>query len=216
MLGLKLSADGTTDKWKARLVGRGDRQVEGRNYGDIMSPVVDSTSICLVLGLAARHNHEIITLDAATAFPGCPLEETLYMTLPQGLWGCRDPYQWDRPIVKLRKTIYGIRQANREFAEEVFEFAVDNIDGLGLKASISSPGLFYDNTQQHKVYMSVYVDDLMLVGPPGHIKPLCQKLEKCFKASGPPPSDNFQYLGMMVHCDRKARAISIDRSGYID
>jgi hypothetical protein len=137
------------------------------------------------------------------------------MRLPQGLWGSHGPYQRDMPIVKLRKTLCGIRQANREFAEEVFDFAVDKMDGLGLKASISSPGLFY-NDNQPKVYVLVYVDDLMLVGPPERINPLRQKLEKRFKASGPPPSDNFQYLDMMVHRDRKARTISIDQSGYID
>jgi hypothetical protein len=46
--------------------------------------VVDSASIRLALGLAAKHDLEIAVLDIPTAFLGCPLYETLYMRLPIG------------------------------------------------------------------------------------------------------------------------------------
>jgi hypothetical protein len=39
----------------------------------------------------------------------------------------------------LNKTLYGIKQANREYYEEVFDFVVDD---LNLQASIAAPGLF--------------------------------------------------------------------------
>jgi hypothetical protein len=112
VLSLKLNADGSANEWKARLVGRGDRQVAGRDFGDITSPVVDSTTIRLILGLAAHHDYEIVTLDVPIAFLGCPLTEDIYMRLPHGQWGSHDPLNRERPLVKLRKTLYGIRQAN--------------------------------------------------------------------------------------------------------
>jgi hypothetical protein len=212
VLGLKLNADGTTNKWKARLIGRGDRQIGRRDFGDITSLVVDSTSIQLVLSIAARHDLDIMTLDFLMAFLGCPLEETIYMCLPEGLWGSHDPYKRERPIVHLHKTLYGVRQANLEFTENVFDFAVDP-EGLGLKASIASPGLFYHDNKP--VYILVYVDDLMLVSPMNNITPLRRKLEQRFKASGPPPSDAFQYLGMMIHRDRASHDVYLDQLGYI-
>jgi hypothetical protein len=82
-IGRKLMANGTIDKWKVRLVGRGDLQKPG-DYNDITSPVIDSASIRLALGLAAKHDLEIAVLDIPTAFLGCPLHETLYMRLPEG------------------------------------------------------------------------------------------------------------------------------------
>jgi len=76
VMGRKLIANGTIDKWKVRLVGRGDLQKPG-DYHDITSPVIDSASIRLALGHAAKHNLEIAVLDIPTAFLHCPLQETL-------------------------------------------------------------------------------------------------------------------------------------------
>ena len=112
VMGRKLLANGQTEKWKVRLVGRGDQQKPG-DYNDITSTVIDSASVRLALGLAAKHDLEIAVLDIPTAFLGCPLQETLYMRLPDGEWP-DDPYCRARPIVKLNKTLYGIKQRNRE------------------------------------------------------------------------------------------------------
>ena len=38
---LKLDADGGIERYKARLVACGDQQVEGVNYKDMFSPVMD-------------------------------------------------------------------------------------------------------------------------------------------------------------------------------
>jgi len=60
------------------------------------------------------------------------------MRLPEGEWP--DPYGRARSLVKLNKTLYGIKQANREYYEEVFDFIVDD---LNLQASVAPPGLFF-------------------------------------------------------------------------
>ena len=54
------------------------------DYNEITSPVIDSASIRLALGLAAEYDLEIAILDIPTAFLGCPLHEILYMRLPEG------------------------------------------------------------------------------------------------------------------------------------
>jgi hypothetical protein len=83
VMGRKLLANGQTEKWKVRLVGHGDQQKPG-DYNDITSPGIDSASVRLALGLAAKHDLGIAILDIPTAFLGCPLQETLYMPLPDG------------------------------------------------------------------------------------------------------------------------------------
>jgi hypothetical protein len=212
VMGRKLMANGTIDKWKVRLVGRGDLQKPG-DYNDITSPVIDSASIRLALGLAAKHDLEIAVLDIPTAFLGCPLHETLYMRLPEGEWP--DPYGHTRPLVKLNKTLYGIKQANREYYEEVFDFIVDD---LNLQASIAAPGLFFGgNLEANGVLIPVYVDDIMIIGTSVLVASIASRLYDRFKAAGQVPvPDTFQYLGMTVTRDRSKRSIAIDQIGYIN
>jgi len=171
-------------------------------------------SIRLALGLAAKQDLEIAVLDIPTAFLGCPLHETLYMRLSEGEWP--DPYGCTRPLVKLNKTWYGIKQANREYYEEVFDFIVDD---LNLQASISAPGLFFGGNlgETNGVLIPVYVDDIMIIGTSVLVASIASRLYDQFKAAGQVPApDTFQYLGMTVTRDRSKRSIAIDQIGYIN
>jgi hypothetical protein len=49
---LKLDADGAIERYKARLVARGDQQIEGVNYQDTFSPVMGMTTARIILHLA--------------------------------------------------------------------------------------------------------------------------------------------------------------------
>ncbi|GKE15676.1 pol polyprotein, partial [Tanacetum coccineum] len=64
----KMKADGTIDKYKARLVIKGYRQREGLDYFDTYSPVTRITSIRMVLAIAALRNLEVHQMDVKTAF----------------------------------------------------------------------------------------------------------------------------------------------------
>jgi hypothetical protein len=212
VMGTKLMANGTIDKWKVQLVGRGDLQKPG-DYNDITSPVNDSASIRLALGRAAKHDLEIDVLNILTAFLGCPLHETHYMCLPEGEWP--DPYGRTRPLVKLNETLYGIKLANREYYEEVFDFIVDD---LNLQASIAGHGLFFSgNLEAHGVSIPVHVDDFIIIGTSALVASIASQLYDRFKAAGQVPvPDTFQYLGMTVTRDRSKRSIAIDQIGYIN
>jgi hypothetical protein len=160
VMGRKLMPNGTIDKWIVRLVGRGDLQKPG-DYKDITSPVIDSSSIRLALGLAAKPDHEIAVLDIPTAFLRCPLHETLYMRLREGEWS--DPYGRTRPLVTLNKTFYGIKQAKWEYYEEVFDFIVDDYN---LQASIAAHGLIFGGNlgEANGDIILVHVDDIIIIG----------------------------------------------------
>jgi len=82
------------------------------------------------------------------------------MCLPEGEWP--NPYGHTRPLVKLTITFYGIKKANREYYEEVFDCTVGDIN---LQASIAAPGLFLGgNLEANGVLIPVYVDDIMIIG----------------------------------------------------
>jgi len=194
VMGRKLMANARIDKWKVRLVGRGDLQKSG-DCTEITSAVIDSASIRLALSLAAEHDLEIAILDIPTAFHTCPLHESLYMSLPDGEWP--DPYGHTRPLVRLNKTFCGIEQANREYYEKVFDFLIDDIN---LQASIAAPGLFFGgNLEANGVFIPVYVDDINIIDTSVLVASIASRLYYRFKAAGQVPlSDTFQYLGMTV------------------
>ncbi|GKE26616.1 retrovirus-related pol polyprotein from transposon TNT 1-94, partial [Tanacetum coccineum] len=80
----KMKAEGTIDKYKARLVIKGFRQHEGLDYFDIYSPVTRITSIRMILAIAALRNLEVHQMDVKTAFLNGDLEEGIYMNQPEG------------------------------------------------------------------------------------------------------------------------------------
>ena len=64
----KMKADGTVDKYKARLVVKGYRQTEGLDYFDTYSPVTRITSIRMVLAIAALRKLEVHQMDVKTFY----------------------------------------------------------------------------------------------------------------------------------------------------
>jgi hypothetical protein len=175
VMGRKLMTNGTIDKSKVRLVGRGDLQKPG-DSNNITSPVIDSAPMRLALRLAAKHDLEIAVLDIPTAFLGCPLRDTFYMHLLDGEW----PGQYGRagPLVKVNKTLYGIKQANRDYYEEVLDFILDD---LGLQASIAAPGLFFcaNNVEANGALIPVDVDDILIIGTLIPFFSICKGIRPC-------------------------------------
>ncbi|KAL0319763.1 UNVERIFIED_CONTAM: Retrovirus-related Pol polyprotein from transposon TNT 1-94 [Sesamum radiatum] len=81
---LKLKADGSVDRCKARLVAEGYNQVEGLDYIDNFSPVAKVVTVRLFLTIATSYGWPIHHLDVKNAFLHCYLDEDLYMTPPAG------------------------------------------------------------------------------------------------------------------------------------
>ena len=58
VLKIKYRPDGSTEKYKVRLVAQGFLQQEGIDYNEIFALVVDSTSMSLLLATANQENWE--------------------------------------------------------------------------------------------------------------------------------------------------------------
>ena len=103
----KLKTDGSIDKYKARLVIKSFRQIEGVDYFDTYSPVTRITSIRLVIAFDALNNLVLHQMDVKTAFLNGELEEEIYMEQPDGFVV---PGKNDK-MCKLVKSLYGLKQA---------------------------------------------------------------------------------------------------------
>ena len=80
----KMKADGSIDKYKARLVIKGYKQKEGLDYFDTYSPVTRISSIRMLIAIAAIHNLELHQMDVKTTFLNGDLDEEIYMEQPEG------------------------------------------------------------------------------------------------------------------------------------
>src|SRR3954470_13559402 len=75
----KTDADRNVSVYKARLVTKGVRQIQGGDYEETFSPVAMIKSIRMLVAIAAYHDYEIWQMDVKTAFLNGNIEEELYM-----------------------------------------------------------------------------------------------------------------------------------------
>ncbi|GJZ47896.1 retrotransposon protein, putative, ty1-copia subclass [Tanacetum coccineum] len=78
----KMKADGTIDKYKARLAIKGFRQQAGLYYYDTYSMRI--TLVKMILAIAALRNGEVHQMDVEMTFLNGDLEKILYMNQPKG------------------------------------------------------------------------------------------------------------------------------------
>ena len=85
----KTYADSVTI-YKARIVAKGFRQVQGVDYDEIFSLVAMLKSVRIMLAIAAFYDYEIWQMDVKTAFLNGLFKEELYMMQLEGFVDPKD------------------------------------------------------------------------------------------------------------------------------
>ncbi|KAK1611308.1 hypothetical protein QYE76_034981 [Lolium multiflorum] len=106
---IKKNADGTIDRYKARLVAKVFKQRYGIEYEDTFSPVVKAATIRLVLSISVSRGWSLRQLDVNNAFLHGVLKEEVYMKQPPCFESSANPAY----VFKLDKALYGLKQAPR-------------------------------------------------------------------------------------------------------
>jgi hypothetical protein len=104
----KIDASGNVERYKARLMAKGFTLKEGIDYHETFSPVSNKDLFRIIMALVAYFNLELHQIDMKTTFLNKDLEEDVYMKQPEGF---DDNSQ---KACKLRKSIYGLKQASRQ------------------------------------------------------------------------------------------------------
>ena len=117
----KRSEHGEVTRAKCRLVARGFLQTPGVEYLDCYSPTPRAASIRLLVGVAVKDDMSLMHLDVAQAFIQADLSEEIFLKLPPG---CGD---LTGNVVRLNKSLYGLRQASLEFHKLLSR----TVNGLG-------------------------------------------------------------------------------------
>ncbi|GKA01505.1 retrovirus-related pol polyprotein from transposon TNT 1-94, partial [Tanacetum coccineum] len=152
----KMKADGTVDKYKARVVIQGFRQREGLDYFDTYSPVTRITSIRTIIAIAALRNLEIHQMDVKTAFLNGDLEEEIYMNQPEGFIA---PGQ-EGKVCRLVKSLYGLKQAPKQWHQKFDHTMLES----GFKINECDKCVYVKDTSAGYVILCLYVDDMLIVG----------------------------------------------------
>jgi hypothetical protein len=146
---LKRDAKGAIDSYKARLVDWGFSQKPGIDCGEIWAPVSQYKTLCTLLAVVATEDLHLHQLDIKTAFLNGVVEEELYMQQPPG---CAE--QGDERVGRLRRTLYGLKQASRTWHLALRNF----LCSLGFESSDADPCLFVLRSGSDSVFVLVYVD----------------------------------------------------------
>ena len=75
----KIGLDGKVETYKARLVAKCYRQIQGIDYEETFSPIAMLKSIRILLAIAGYYDYEIWQMDVKTAFLNGYIEEDIYM-----------------------------------------------------------------------------------------------------------------------------------------
>ena len=131
---VKRNADGSVERFKARLVAQGYAQSQGIDYEEVFAPVARYNSIRTLLAVANVCNWDIHQMDVKTAFLQGELEEEIYLKQPDGF------VDQDRPdhVCKLRKSIYGLKQAARCWNNSIDGYLQAN----GYKKTTADPCIY--------------------------------------------------------------------------
>ncbi|CAL1371853.1 unnamed protein product [Linum trigynum] len=152
----KTNPDGSLEREKARLVARGFEQIPGHDFGDTFSPILKPATLRLLLGIVVSQAWPLHQVDISNAFLHDTLQEEVYMRQPVGFI---DPEHPDS-VCRLRKSIYGLRQAPRAW----FHCLSQALRDFRFVASKTDPSLFIYRADSVVLYMLVYVDDLVIIG----------------------------------------------------
>ncbi|CAM9579224.1 unnamed protein product, partial [Choristocarpus tenellus] len=105
----KTNKFGEVVRYKAHLVAKGFRKIEGLDFQDTFAPTPSPASLKMVLALAAGKDWELKHWDVKQAFIQAGISEEIFIRLCVGCGICSGK------IVCLVKALYGTKQASREF-----------------------------------------------------------------------------------------------------
>ncbi|CAL1361098.1 unnamed protein product [Linum trigynum] len=191
---------GSLERQKARLVAKGYSQQEGVDYQDTFAPVVKMSTIRLFLAIVASQNWHIQQLDVNNAFLHGDLDQEVYMMLPPGYV---PPPGLKNPVCRLKKSIYGLKQASRQW----FTKLAEKLQSQGYIASKVDHSLFYKQSGSSYTCILVYVDDLVIGGTDiGEIEHLKSFLHQTFSIKD--MGDLKFFMGIEVARSKKGIHIS--------
>jgi hypothetical protein len=204
---VKIDEYGTVIERKARFTPKGFRQKQGVDFFDTYARTGQYKTLRVALSLVAKWDHELAQFDVPTAFLNAPVDEDIYMELPEG-------FKQAGMVCKLHKSLYGLKQAPRNWDRLIHGFITGD---MAFKATVSDPSLYRKRSRSGRLMMiyrfvddmqgSFHADDSIEFQESVALLQHRFNIKKLGTASW--------MLGMRITRDRKARTITLDQELYV-
>ena len=113
-------------------------------------------SIRIIIAMAAQFKWKLHHLDVKSAFLNGYIEEDIYVDQLKGfIQKVKENY-----VLKLRKALYGLKQAPRAWNSKLDE----TLKSMAFIRSINDQAAYTSNRKDNKLWVGVYVDDLIITG----------------------------------------------------
>ncbi|KAE9029193.1 Retrovirus-related Pol polyprotein from transposon TNT 1-94 [Phytophthora rubi] len=168
----KRNEKGVVERLKARLAVKGFMQKYGIDYLATYSPVVRIESVRLVMILALMFCLDLRHIDIVTAFlNGVLTGVNIYMEQPE---------EYDDGtgrVCMLLKCLYGLKQASKIWSDTLKTFLLE----LGFKQCAFDVGVFWRMGGKAVVFLTVYVDDIVIAAKSDDYKIVIKQLAAKFE-----------------------------------
>jgi hypothetical protein len=121
---------------------------------------MSGTTFRYLISLAAGLNLKMQMMDVVTAYLYGSLDSEIYMKVPDGLRVPDAKSNRNMYSVKLQRALYGLKQSGRMWYNRLSEFLLKK----GYVNNPDSPCVFIRKSQKGFCIVSVYVDDLNIIG----------------------------------------------------
>ena len=189
--------------YKARLVARGFQQ-KGLGYEEVFAPVAKLQTFRSLLAVSVHLDWQVYQMDVCNAFLNGEIDEEMYMTLPSN---CNLP---ENKICKLNRAIYGLKKAPKLWYQRFDEYMMEN----GFKKSKNDYCLYTKFEGKDKLYVLIFVDDLIITGS-NHVQVEVFKklLSEKFKMKD--LGNISYYLGITVTQDLEKGILTLCQENYL-
>ncbi|MBW0582542.1 hypothetical protein O181_122257 [Austropuccinia psidii MF-1] len=137
------------ERYKARLMARGFRQIQVINFEETFAPTPTFNALRLLFSTAALMNWEVRTFDVKVAFLHSFIDKPVYMWPLQGLQVPK------HHIVKLKKALYGTKQAARCWWLNLKDILLK----IGFIVNKEDPSTSSFESREGKALLWIHVDD---------------------------------------------------------
>ena len=220
----KMNPDGTIEKVKARLVGRGDQQDNSLYHDDLGAYTVERSSIMTVAAIAAKEDRVCVTLDVGTAYLNArmpPEYPTIIMRIEPALAAIMaeidtelQPYIHHNGCiyVKLLRALYGCIESAKLWQLHITKTLTED----GFTSNPYDCCVMNKVTNTNQTTIALHVDDLLITAKRREdveslVKHLTDKYDKVTVHRG----DNLAYLGLNLDFSEHG-TVTITADGMVE
>jgi hypothetical protein len=217
----KWHPDGSFDKYKARVLVRGDHEII---TGNTAAPVCRVQSVFTLINIALLHELELMKIDVKSAFLNTPMPNdvihrwVLLDRTTSNYLVRKNPEKWTpflnekgRILVELLKLMYGYKEAAHYWHKYLFNM----FKKYDYKVCIKDQCVVVKHLDKAVVMCAVTIDDCFFAFSPNMKDEIIEMFKNEFGAISVEHDDVINIIGMTVTRDRVQRSAMIQQKHYV-